>query len=111
MHEPTDTPTDARATDDAHEPTDTPTDTRAIDDARALFDLSGRVALVTGGTRGLGLAISRAFASAGADLVVASRRGDACDEVAGELRKAGSRAVGCACHVGRWNDLERLVET
>jgi len=111
MHEPTDTPTDARATDDAHEPTDTPTDTRAIDDARALFDLSGRVALVTGGTRGLGLAISRAFASAGADIVVASRKADACDRVAEELSRAGNRAIGCACHVGRWSDLDRLVET
>ena len=90
---------------------DTPTDPRAAADAVRLFDLSGRVALVTGATRGLGLAIARALSSAGADLVVASRRADACDEIAGELRKAGSRALGCACHVGRWDDLDRLVET
>lgn len=96
---------------DVHEPTGTPTDPGVAADALSLFDLSGRVALVTGGTRGLGLAIARAFASAGADVVVASRKGDACDEVAEELRKAGGRAVGCACHVGRWDDLERLVET
>jgi NAD(P)-dependent dehydrogenase (short-subunit alcohol dehydrogenase family) len=79
-------------------------------DARRLFDLSGRVALVTGGTRGLGLAISRAFAAAGADLVVASRKEDACREVAAELRAVGRRALGHPCHVGRWDDLERLVD-
>jgi NAD(P)-dependent dehydrogenase (short-subunit alcohol dehydrogenase family) len=77
---------------------------------RGPFDLSGRVALVTGGTRGLGLAIARAFSAAGADLMVASRKADACREVAAELRASGGRAVGHACHVGRWDDLERLVE-
>jgi NAD(P)-dependent dehydrogenase (short-subunit alcohol dehydrogenase family) len=75
-----------------------------------MFGLSGRVALVTGGTRGLGLAIARAFSSAGADIVVTSRKEDACDGVAVELRAAGGRAFACPCHVGRWDDLERLVE-
>ena len=65
---------------------------------------------MTGGTRGLGLAISRAFSSAGADVIVASRKEDACREVAAELRSAGGRALGHACHVGRWDELERLVE-
>jgi NAD(P)-dependent dehydrogenase (short-subunit alcohol dehydrogenase family) len=86
------------------------TSAKDADDALRLFDLSGRVALVTGGTRGLGLAISRAFSAAGADVVVASRKEEACRDVAAELRAAGGRAVGYACHVGRWDDLERLVE-
>jgi len=81
------------------------------DSALGLFDLSGRVAVVTGGTRGLGLEIARAFSSAGADVVVASRKADACAEVAAALRASGGNAVGCPCHVGRWGDLDRLVET
>jgi NAD(P)-dependent dehydrogenase (short-subunit alcohol dehydrogenase family) len=93
---------------DLHEPADI--SPKPSDDALALFDLSGRVALVTGGTRGLGLAIARAFASAGADLVVTSRKEDACDAVAAELRAAGGRAFPCPCHVGRWDDLQRLVD-
>jgi NAD(P)-dependent dehydrogenase (short-subunit alcohol dehydrogenase family) len=88
----------------------TPPSAKELDDVRERFDLSGRVALVTGGTRGLGLAIARAFSSAGADVVVASRRQDACLEVAAELRAGGGRAVGHACHVGRWDEVERLVE-
>src|SRR3954449_1324444 len=87
----------------------TPTDA-AASGAMSLFDLSGRVALVTGGTRGLGLAIARAFSSAGADVIVASRKAQACEDVAAELRSGGRRALGQACHVGRWDDLARLVE-
>jgi len=79
-------------------------------DARDLFDLTGRVAVVTGGTRGLGLAIVRAFASAGAEVVVVSRKPDACEEVVASLRSEGLKAAGCACHVGHWDDLEPLVE-
>ena len=88
----------------------TPSSPQDRSNGRGPFDLSGRVALVTGGTRGLGLAIARAFSSAGADVMVASRKGDACREVAAELRAGGGRAVGHACHVGRWDEVERLVE-
>jgi NAD(P)-dependent dehydrogenase (short-subunit alcohol dehydrogenase family) len=74
------------------------------------FDLAGRVALVTGGTRGLGLAIARAYTAAGADVVVASRKAEACADVVAELHAGGGRALGQACHVGRWDDIERLVD-
>jgi NAD(P)-dependent dehydrogenase (short-subunit alcohol dehydrogenase family) len=92
------------------EPIDT-ANTQTRPDVRDLFDLTGRVALVTGGTRGLGLAIARAFAAAGADLVIASRKEQACNAVAAELRAAGGRALPCPCHVGRWDDIERLVDS
>jgi NAD(P)-dependent dehydrogenase (short-subunit alcohol dehydrogenase family) len=75
-----------------------------------LFDLTGRVAIVTGGTRGLGRAIVRALAQAGADLVVASRKQEACDEAAAEVRGLGRRALAHVCHVAHWDEIERLVE-
>jgi NAD(P)-dependent dehydrogenase (short-subunit alcohol dehydrogenase family) len=93
------------------QPVDTPTATRSTDDVPELFDLTGRVAVVTGGTRGLGLAMARGFAQAGAQVVVVSRKPDACAEVAAALRADGAQAVGCACHVGHWDELEGLVET
>ena len=66
--------------------------------------------MVTGGTRGLGLAMVRAFASAGAQVVVVSRKPEACDEVVAGLRSEGLKAVACACHVGHWDELEPLVD-
>jgi NAD(P)-dependent dehydrogenase (short-subunit alcohol dehydrogenase family) len=91
-------------------PADTLTMTRGADRAPELFDLSGRVAVVTGGTRGLGLAMARAFAQSGAEVVVVSRKGDACEKVAAELRAEGAKAAACACHVGHWEQLDALVE-
>jgi NAD(P)-dependent dehydrogenase (short-subunit alcohol dehydrogenase family) len=91
-----------------HEPADTLTD--VADDMSNLFDLSGRVAVVTGGTRGLGLAMAHGFARAGAEVVVVSRKPDACEEVAAALRAEGAKAAACACHVGHWDRLDGLVE-
>jgi len=75
------------------------------------FDLSGKVALVTGGSRGLGRAMVLGFAAAGADVVVASRKVAACEEVAVEVRSMGRRALAVSCHVGRWSELDRLADT
>lgn len=72
--------------------------------------LADEVVVVTGGSRGLGLAMSRAFAAAGARVVVASRKLEACLEVAEELTaRTGREALGTACHVGRWEDCDRLI--
>jgi NAD(P)-dependent dehydrogenase (short-subunit alcohol dehydrogenase family) len=75
------------------------------------IDLSGKVALVTGGSRGLGREMVLGFARSGADVVIASRRLETCEEVAEEVRQeTGRRALPVACHVGRWDDLEQLTD-
>jgi len=74
------------------------------------FDLTGKVALVTGGSRGLGRAMALAFADAGADLVIASRKLENCRTVAAEVEGRGRRAVAHACNVGHWDELEDLAD-
>jgi NAD(P)-dependent dehydrogenase (short-subunit alcohol dehydrogenase family) len=75
------------------------------------FDLSGRTALVTGGSRGIGLAAAQALAEAGADIVVASRNEASCRRAADQIAGAtGRRAFAHACHVGHWDELDRLAE-
>ena len=75
------------------------------------FDLTGKVALVTGGSRGLGRAMVLAFAAAGADVVVASRKLDACEAVAATVEeRTGRRALAVACHVGEWEQLDALAD-
>jgi len=70
------------------------------------FDLSGKVALVTGGSRGLGREIVAGFAQAGADVMIASRNAENCAVFAQEIAAAtGRRAVPCGVHVGRWDEL------
>ena len=92
------------------DPVQIPTSPTPAPTAAERFDLTGRVAVVTGGTRGLGLAMVEAFATAGADVLVSSRKPDACAEVAAQLQARGHRAVGHACHVARWADVDALVE-
>jgi len=75
-----------------------------------LFDFTGKVVLVTGGSRGLGYCMVKAFAERGADVIVASRKLDACEAVAGEVRGLGRRALAVAAHVGKWDQCDMLIE-
>jgi NAD(P)-dependent dehydrogenase (short-subunit alcohol dehydrogenase family) len=75
-----------------------------------LFDFTGKVALVTGGSRGLGYQMVKAFAERGADVIVASRKLENCEKVAAEIRALGRRALAVSVHAGRWAECERLVE-
>ena len=78
--------------------------------ARDLFDLSGKVAVVTGGSRGLGRSMVLGFAEAGADVVIASRKLDTCEEVAKEVEALGREALPVATHVGKWEDCDALAD-
>jgi NAD(P)-dependent dehydrogenase (short-subunit alcohol dehydrogenase family) len=76
-----------------------------------LFRLDGRTAIVTGGTRGIGLAIAEGFGAAGARVVVASRKADACDATAAALVARGYDAIGVPANLGSLDDVRRLVGT
>ncbi|MGW0684008.1 SDR family NAD(P)-dependent oxidoreductase [Streptomyces sp. NPDC002754] len=76
----------------------------------ALHDLTGKAAVVTGGSRGIGRAIAGALAEAGADVVIASRKLDACETAAAEIaRESGRRTEAVVFHAGHWDDCDRLV--
>ena len=75
-----------------------------------LFDMTGRTVVVTGGTRGIGLALAEGFLLAGANVVVASRKPDACEQAAEHLRGLGGQAIGVPTHLGDVDDLAALVQ-
>jgi NAD(P)-dependent dehydrogenase (short-subunit alcohol dehydrogenase family) len=75
-----------------------------------LFDFTGQVVVVTGGSRGLGREMVLAFAERGADVVVASRKLEACEAVAEQVRGLGRRALAVAVHAGKWDAIDGLIE-
>lgn len=76
----------------------------------SLFDLGGKVALITGSTKGIGKAIAIRMAEQGAKVVISSRNQDACEQVATQIRQAGGEALAIACNINYKEQLERLVQ-
>ena len=101
---------DSPAADPATDPKFAPRPDSASLDAAKMFDLSGRVAIVTGGSRGIGLSIAHGFTAQGAKVVVASRKADACDLAVAEVTEAGGEALAVPTHMGDLDSVNRLAD-
>jgi NAD(P)-dependent dehydrogenase (short-subunit alcohol dehydrogenase family) len=77
---------------------------------KAFFDLTGKVAIITGASKGIGEDIARVYANFGASVIVSSRKQDACDALAMDIKAAGGEATGIAAHVGDMEQLQHLVD-
>lgn len=76
----------------------------------SLFDMTGKVAVITGSTKGIGHSIAEEMAKCGAKVVISSRKAEACEQVAAEFKAQGFEAMAVACHVGKKEDLQNLVD-
>ena len=74
------------------------------------FDITGKVAIITGSSKGIGEAIARVYAENGATVVISSRKQEACDKVVDAFKADGLKAIAMACHVGNADDRQALVE-
>jgi len=75
------------------------------------FDLSGKVAVITGGSRGLGVEMAAAYANAGANVVIASRKAEACEKAAADIQSTtGQECIGVGFHAGKWDDCDVLAQ-
>ncbi len=79
-------------------------------DLSALFSLQGKVALITGASKGIGFGIAEIFSAAGAKVVICSRKQEGLDEMANQLNSKGYEVTGIACNVGNMEELPKLVE-
>ena len=73
------------------------------------LSLAGKVAIVTGGSRGIGRAIAMGYAAQGASVVISSRKPEGCDSVVAEIADAGGKAVAVPAHLGKLDDIDALV--